>query len=157
MVAVSAQGAILVRDADEETEVMVLSTGKRSRLRVDGVDLMVSSTWTGDSLDLVRDEMYFRFAESRKCRGSGAAAGTALVQAPMPGNIVEIRVAVGAEVMAGDVLLILEAMKMELQIQAPISGWIASLDTATGQQVGMRQTLMEIVAVANEEHTDDAA
>ena len=48
-----------------------------------------------------------------------AAAGSVSVDAPMPGNILDIKVSNGASVKAGDVLLILEAMKMENEIVAP--------------------------------------
>ena len=55
-----------------------------------------------------------------------AAAGSVSVDAPMPGNILDIQVSNGASVKAGDVLLILEAMKMENEIVAPQDGTVAS-------------------------------
>ena len=51
-----------------------------------------------------------------------AAAGAVEVKAPMPGNILDVKVAAGASVKAGDVLVILEAMKMENEIRTPIDG-----------------------------------
>ena len=55
-----------------------------------------------------------------------AAAGSVSVDAPMPGNILDIQVSNGASVKAGDVLVILEAMKMENEIVAPQDGTVAS-------------------------------
>ena len=54
-----------------------------------------------------------------------AAAGAVTVKAPMPGNILDVKVAAGASVKAGDVLVILEAMKMENEIVAPQDGTVA--------------------------------
>ena len=52
------------------------------------------------------------------------AAGGESVTAPMPGNILDIKVANGAQVKKGDVVIILEAMKMENEIMAPCDGTI---------------------------------
>ncbi len=56
-----------------------------------------------------------------------AAAGAATVNAPMPGTILDVKVSVGATVKAGDVICILEAMKMENEIVAPQDGTITSV------------------------------
>lgn len=53
-----------------------------------------------------------------------AAAGGETVNAPMPGNILDIKVSNGAQVKKGDVLIILEAMKMENEIMAPCDGTV---------------------------------
>ena len=55
---------------------------------------------------------------------AAAPAGGESVTAPMPGNILDIKVANGAVVKKGDVLIILEAMKMENEIMAPCDGTI---------------------------------
>ena len=55
---------------------------------------------------------------------AAAPAGGESVNAPMPGNILEIKVANGAAVKKGDVLVILEAMKMENEIVAPCDGTV---------------------------------
>ena len=49
-------------------------------------------------------------------KAAAGAAGAVAVKAPMPGNILDVKVAAGASVKAGDVLVILEAMKMEKEI-----------------------------------------
>ena len=56
-----------------------------------------------------------------------ASAGAVEVKAPMPGNILDVKVAAGASVKAGDVLVILEAMKLENEIVAPQDGTVACL------------------------------
>ena len=55
-------------------------------------------------------------------KAAAGAAGAVAVKAPMPGNILDVKVAAGASVKAGDVLVILEAMKMENEIRTPIDG-----------------------------------
>ncbi len=55
---------------------------------------------------------------------AAAPAGGESVNAPMPGNIIDIKVANGAAVKKGDVLIILEAMKMENEIVAPCDGTV---------------------------------
>ena len=82
--------------------------------------------------------------------GGGAAAPAAAVadgtqvQAPMPGNILEIKVAVGDSVAEGDLLMILEAMKMENEILAPVAGKVAGIQVAAGAAVNSNDVLVVI-------------
>ena len=64
-----------------------------------------------------------------------APAAGEKVCAPMPGNILSVNVAAGDTVKRGQVLLILEAMKMENEIMAPCDGTIASVNTSKGSAV----------------------
>lgn len=73
-----------------------------------------------------------------------ASAGSVSVDAPMPGNILDIKVSNGASVKAGDVLLILEAMKMENEIVAPQDGTVASVNVNKGDTVEAGQTLVSL-------------
>ena len=65
--------------------------------------------------------------------------------APMPGKVVELRVAEGDTVQAGQVLLIMEAMKMEHSVTAPQDGEVAKVTVTTGDQVGA-DALLVVVA-----------
>ena len=67
-------------------------------------------------------------AAAPKAAAPAGAAGAVAVKAPMPGNILDVKVAAGASVKAGDVLVILEAMKMENEIVAPQDGTVASIN-----------------------------
>ena len=64
-----------------------------------------------------------------------AAAGSVPVNAPMPGKIIDVKVGTGASVKRGDVILILEAMKMENEIVAPQDGTVASVNVSAGDAV----------------------
>lgn len=83
----------------------------------------------------------FRLAEAGR-RRAGAAAAEGL-WAPMPGKIVVTRVREGDEVAAGELLLILEAMKMEHEIRAPHAGRIGKLPYGAGEQVEAGALLVE--------------
>lgn len=64
-----------------------------------------------------------------------ASAGGETVTSPMPGNILDVKVAVGTAVKKGDVLMILEAMKMENEIMSPCDGTVASVAVQKGAAV----------------------
>lgn len=66
------------------------------------------------------------------------------LKAPLAGNIVRIEVAVGEEVAAGDVVLILEAMKMETEVRAGRGARVASVDVKVGDSVAVGDTLMTL-------------
>jgi len=57
------------------------------------------------------------------------------IKAPMPGTILDIKVSAGSSVKKGDVLFILEAMKMENEISSPRDGVVAQIQTAKGSSV----------------------
>lgn len=69
------------------------------------------------------------------------AAGSVSVVAPMPGKILGVKAAAGQAVKKGEVIVILEAMKMENEIVAPQDGTIASINVATGDSVEAGATL----------------
>ena len=65
----------------------------------------------------------------------GAAAGSVEINAPMPGKILDVKAQPGASVSRGDVVLVLEAMKMENEVVAPQDGTIASINVNVGDMV----------------------
>jgi biotin carboxyl carrier protein len=64
-----------------------------------------------------------------------SGAGSFKVSSPMPGKIVAVKSTVGQAVKKGDVILVLEAMKMENEIVAPQDGTVASINVSAGQTV----------------------
>ena len=79
-----------------------------------------------------------------KAAAPAGAAGAVSVKAPMPGNILDVKVAAGASVKAGDVLVILEAMKMENEIVAPQDGTVASVNVHKGDTVNSGDVLVSM-------------
>lgn len=72
---------------------------------------------------------------------ASGAAGSITVASPMPGKILAIKANVGQAVKKGEVVMILEAMKMENEITAPEDGTIASINVAVGDSVESGDTL----------------
>ena len=72
------------------------------------------------------------------------SAGSTKVTAPIPGSILDIKVKVGDAVKAGQILCILEAMKMENEISAPCDGTVATIDTTKGSAVDSGAVLMTL-------------
>ena len=72
-----------------------------------------------------------------------SAEGTT-IPSPMPGSIISVNVAVGQAVKAGDVLLVLEAMKMENDISAPCDGTVKQILVSKGTTVNTDDVLVVI-------------
>lgn len=71
-------------------------------------------------------------------------AGETGVPSPMPGKIVKVIAAAGQAVKKGDVLMILEAMKMQNEITAPVDGTVKSINVAADQSVKPNEVLAVI-------------
>ena len=85
---------------------------------------------------VVRDRKHRRANEA-----AGAAGGRAVLTAPMPGKVVRILCAVGDEVAAQQGLLVVEAMKMQNEVQSPKAGQVVELRVVEGQTVNAGEVL----------------
>lgn len=74
-------------------------------------------------------------ADPAAAPAAGALAAGEVITSPMPGNILKINVAQGQKVNEGDVLIVLEAMKMENEISATKSGTVAQINVTKGAVV----------------------
>ena len=79
-----------------------------------------------------------------KASSKPAAVSSGSVVAPMPGTVIKILKNEGDAVKAGDVVLILEAMKMENEITAPVEGTLASVNCTAGGTVAGGDVLFEV-------------
>ncbi len=75
---------------------------------------------------------------------ASGAAGAVKIESPMPGKILAIKANAGQAVKKGDVVMILEAMKMENEITAPEDGTVASINVAVGDSVESGDTLASL-------------
>ncbi len=87
-------------------------------------------------------------ADADNGRGSGSrrprASRPGDVTTSMPGTVVEVLVTEGQSVEAGEPVLVVEAMKMETEIQAPVSGTVRAIHVARGDHVNPDEALVEI-------------
>ena len=98
----------------------------------------------GEQLLFVRGEAW-RFGIPTATRGSSTESDLdGSVHAPMPGRVVSVTVRQGQSVKKGQSLLILEAMKMELALQAPFDGFVTTLAVAVGDQVTEGAVLVRV-------------
>lgn len=77
-------------------------------------------------------------------KAAAGAAGAVKVSAPMPGKILAVKTTVGAAVKRGEVLCVLEAMKMENEIVAPQDGTVAGINTSVGASVEAGDVLVSL-------------
>lgn len=111
---------------------------KNYRITVNGVayDVAVEELDQGSVAAAPAPVMSAAPAPAKKAPAKAAGAqGAEKVNAPMPGKIVGVKVKEGDHVSKGDVMVILEAMKMENEICAPKDGVIATVDVAVGDSV----------------------
>lgn len=113
---------------------------KTYKVNVNGTQYMVE-------IELIDGAQAQASAASAPAAASVAApapAGGETVTSPMPGTILDVKVNVGDTVSAGQVLMILEAMKMENEIMAPVSGTVAALNVTKGAAVQSGDVLCSI-------------
>ena len=79
-------------------------------------------------------------------RQKGQSASENILRAPMPGQVRKVLVSPGQSVKAGETLLVIEAMKMEIRIQAPSDSKVVRVEVTENQPVEREQSLVELVA-----------
>lgn len=108
----------------------------------------------GTDYEIEIEEISAEEAKSRQAAPAAAApaafapatvpTGAEMVSAPMPGTILSVNVSAGQSVNKGDVLMILEAMKMENEIMAPKSGKVSAVSVSKGSSVKTGDVLCAI-------------
>nr|WP_204262200.1 biotin carboxylase N-terminal domain-containing protein [Blastococcus saxobsidens] len=86
---------------------------------------------------------------------AGATAGDGVVTSPMPGTVTVVQASVGDEVQAGTPLLVVEAMKMEHVLTAPVAGTVAELAVTAGQTVALDERLALVTPAAAPEQQEN--
>jgi pyruvate carboxylase subunit B len=110
----------------------VTVNGKKYAVKLNGS----KATVNGKEYDIsVKDGI----EEAKTSTGEGTE-----VKAALPGNILRIEVSEGDEVAEGDVLLVVEAMKMETEVKSPVAGKVNSIQVAQGDAVQNGQTMVVI-------------
>ena len=151
--------------ADGTAEQSVVVTGSPARFAIDGQAMAATSR--GGTLSLRAGGATARFAVARQgeevllaadgqahrrrvrlaieaAASAKAVAGGPRLSAPMPGLIVSVAVAVGERVEAGQVVVVMEAMKVNMRLPAPIAGRVARVACSAGDTVRGEDLLIEI-------------
>ena len=125
----------------------IFSSGDdRIDLDLDGVRRNTTVTM-GDGVAYVQDDrgtVTVRFVPRFSVPGLELPAGGLV--APMPGVVIDVRVAVGDVVSAGQTVVVMEAMKMEQRVSAPADGIVTEVYVTTGQQVENGAALLQVIS-----------
>lgn len=117
---------------------------KRFNVTVNGVSYDVCVEEVGASAPAAAPAPVAPAAPKAAPAPTAAPAGSVAVKAPMPGNLIKINCKAGDAVKRGDVLCVLEAMKMENDICAPQDGTVASVAVSQGASVNSDDVLVTL-------------
>ncbi len=130
-------------DAAQDVEVVAHARGQL-HLEVAGHRTAARVVAAGDTRVVALDGRWVRFAVAPRFPSRDEALAAGVSTAPMPGKVTSLAVAVGDEVAAGDLLLTVEAMKMEHRLTAPVAGSVAEVRIAPGDQVEADEVLVVV-------------
>ena len=119
----AAPGELIVRDGDRVMRLYAVAAG--------------GTTW------VFHDGVTYELEEQRSGHARASAPPGSLT-APMPATVVDVKVKAGDAVKRGDILIVLEAMKMELPVRAPADGRVAAVHCEPGQMVQPDTSLIEL-------------
>ncbi len=148
---IAGKGGRPVHDDGVPTEFVIDVHGESYQVAITGVGIKGSGKrHVYMTLDGMPEEVVFEALNEYQ---SGGGAGRKQASKPghvttnMPGNIVDVLVAVGDVVKEGQAVLVTEAMKMEAEVQAPIAGTVVDVHVAKGDRVTPGDVLIEIEEV----------
>ncbi len=139
-----ADGRVSVGGATHTARLLATTDDRRMTVELDGIARHYAVAIDGDDTVWISREGHQLQARTVRPDRSGAALPHGSLEAPMPGTVLIVRVQNGDTVSAGDVLMILESMKMELQITAPTDGVVSGLALSAGDRVELGQALVAI-------------
>lgn len=143
---IAVDGQIINADMQQmpdTTMYSIIIDGKSHDVRLTEGDGVYVVLLGGEIFEIVvEDERTRRLAGLKK--GAVASSGEVIIKAPMPGVVVEIPVKEGDEVEQGQIILILESMKMQNEFKAPRAGTIHAIRVAVGDKVDQNAVMITI-------------
>ncbi|EME53319.1 biotin carboxylase N-terminal domain-containing protein [Amycolatopsis decaplanina] len=145
--------ALVSVDGDEPVRMSARREGDLLEVRhPTGFHRYRHAAGSGRTVWLARDGHSFAIGERERLRSAaGAAGGAGPVTSPMPGTVLVVKAAAGDVVSAGTPLVVVEAMKMEHTITAPIDGVVSELPVRVGQQVALDETVAVVTPQKDEQ------
>ena len=92
-----------------------------------------------------RGQTYVVESTERARRGAKTAAGSGVLTAPMPGKITRVAAQIGETVTKGQVLVVMEAMKMEYTLQVDVDGRVGEVNATVGANVPQGAILIKVI------------
>ncbi len=138
-----ADGQVHIGEASWAAAIRV-DSGQRARITLDGIERRYSVVVSEECVWLARDGHHLAVRTAAINRVEGGDVSGAL-EAPMPGTVLLVEASNGDVVGEGDLLLVLESMKMELAITAPHAGVVTGLSLSPGDRVSLGQPLVAVV------------
>ncbi|MGI8726426.1 MAG: biotin carboxylase N-terminal domain-containing protein [Solirubrobacterales bacterium] len=143
-------GRLTTTEGEVSAGIRDLGDG-RALVELDGIARTYAVAIVGGSIFVAREGHHLEARIESRRRGSHAAAGGSL-EAPMPGTVLSVGAADGDEVTEGQTLMVLESMKMELDVSAPRAGVVSGLDLERGDRVDQGQVLCVVEADDADSH-----
>jgi len=139
---------IVYEEVDQLGQVALFVDGYSHAMSIEGDEAAVAATIDGYLYDVEIEDERERAAHAAE---RAASAGGGVVKSIMPGIVIKLMVAEGDAVVAGQPLLILEAMKMQNEICATADGVVVGLHVAEGEPVESGAKLATLVVPAQDE------
>ena len=146
-VALDDDGADVAIDGGEARRCSFEYGGRGGRVVIDGVVHPVTVGASGSAFHVAVGGVSWTLdnvVPRGVAESATGGAGDGVVRSPMPGTVIAVSVDVGDQVAAGDVVAIVEAMKMEHSLRAPVDGVVAEVHAAAGSSVALDQPLLRV-------------
>jgi len=147
---------VTVNEDTFDIDAREISSGRYNIIR-DGISRTVHAAGADGAIHLDIGGVKYRideFVEGEDTGGGGVAdelAKGGILVMPMPGKVIKVNVSEGDVVEAGQILVIIESMKMEQNIKTQVDGTVKSVNVTEGQQVDVEGTLVEVEPVKDGE------
>ena len=137
------KGTIGVRKNEAKSESSVASNSSSNEYTVTVNGKKYAVAFEGGKAT-VNGKLYdFNVKEGIEAKANTPGEGTA-VKAALPGNVLKVLVSEGDSIAEGDVIAVVEAMKMETEIKSPVSGTVKSVEIEVGNKVQTGQVLVTV-------------
>lgn len=132
-----------MRQLLDTTMYSIITNGQSHDVRLTEMEESYNVQVSGQIFEVqVEDERTRRLAGLRSL--SGISAGEIIIKAPMPGVVIEVPVQPGQKVEAGDIVVILESMKMQNEFKAPRAGKVHTVRVAPGARVDQNMVMVTL-------------